>query len=168
MGSPYSDFSQRYLFFAFCLPLSEPFRASGRFVYLTPDLPLQGVQGTAAKCRRSRHTLAIVLNACPVHCLILAGKSPQIHAHCVFLLAELFCLGWPFCYHCAYGTAADGNQSFWHLPCLLQSLRPVVPRGRRWLCTRKQNWRNGHRTSTKMGLWNASLSTQTYAVRRMS
>lgn len=53
------------------------------------------------------------------------------------------------------------NQFFWHLSCPLQSLRPAVPRGGRWSCTRKQNWRNGHHTWMEMGWWNASLSTQT-------
>lgn len=45
-----------------CLSANLSEHLGGLFISL--KLPLQGVQGTAAKCRRSRHTLAIVLNAC--------------------------------------------------------------------------------------------------------
>lgn len=62
----------------------------------------------------------------------------------------------------------QGSPFFWHLSCPLQSLRPAVARGQRWLCTRKQSWRNGHHIWMQMGWWNASPSTQMQSVRGMS
>lgn len=47
-------------------------------------------------------------------------------------------------------------------------MRIPFPRGRRWSCTIKQNWRNGRRMRMEMGWWNASLSTQTQTVRGMN